>query len=80
MLSIMLSSSGKCKPYHSLRRELIALIILSVSSKVLIACIICKSGLSDTSDTFDDDILVFWLERTERGVKTTQANGASMAR
>ncbi len=55
MLSTMLSSSGKCKPYHSLIRELRALIILSVSSSVLIAWVICKSGLWETSETLDEE-------------------------
>ena len=37
MLSIMLSSSGKCNPYHSLSLELSPLAILSISSNELIA-------------------------------------------
>ncbi|MBS1267418.1 MAG: hypothetical protein MAG458_00118 [Nitrosopumilus sp.] len=37
ILSIMLSSSGKCNPYHSLNLELSAFAILSISSNELIA-------------------------------------------
>ena len=55
MLSIILSNSGKCSPYHSLSLELRAFAILSISSNELMACMICKSGLSETSVTFDDD-------------------------
>ena len=55
ILSIMLSSSGKCNPYHSLSLELNPFAILSISSNELIAWIICKSGLCDTSVTFDDE-------------------------
>ena len=37
ILSIILSSSGKCNPYHSLNLELRAFAILSISSSELIA-------------------------------------------
>ena len=37
ILSIMLSNSGKCNPYHSLSLELNAFAILSISSNELIA-------------------------------------------
>ena len=37
ILSMMLSNSGKCNPYHSLNLELNALAILSISSSELIA-------------------------------------------
>ena len=53
--SIMLSSSGKCNPYHSRNRELSALHTLSTSSNVFIDCITCRSGLLETSVTFDDE-------------------------
>ena len=55
MLSIILSNSGKCNPYHSLSLELNAFDILSISSNELIAWIIWRSGLSDTSVTIEDD-------------------------
>ena len=55
MLSIMLSNSGKCNPYHSLSLELNPFAILSISSKELIAWIIWRSGLSDITVTFDDE-------------------------
>ena len=55
MPSIMLSSSGKCNPYHSRNRELSALHTLSTSSNVFIDCITCRSGLLETSVTFDDE-------------------------
>ena len=55
MLSIMLSNSGKCNPYHSRNLELSPLAILSISSNEFIAWIIWRSGLSETSVTFDDD-------------------------
>ena len=37
ILSMMLSSSGKCNPYHSLSLELNPFAILSISSSELIA-------------------------------------------
>ena len=55
MLSIILSNSGKCNPYHSRSLELNAFAILSISSRELIAWIMWRSGLSDTSVTIEDD-------------------------
>ena len=55
ILSMMLSNSGKCNPYHSLNLELNAFAILSISSSELIAWIMWRSGLSETSVIFEDD-------------------------
>ena len=55
ILSIILSNSGKCNPYHSLSLELNPFAILSISSRELIACMMWRSGLCETSVTFEDD-------------------------
>src|SRR5918911_1730611 len=54
-LWIKLSSSGKCKPYHSRILVDITLINLSSSSSALIACVICRSSFSEASFILDDE-------------------------
>ncbi len=51
----MLSNSGKCNPYHSLSLELNPFAILSISSNELIAWMMWRSGLCDTSVTFEHE-------------------------
>ena len=74
MPSIMLSSSGKCRPYHSRNLELSALHTLSTSSSVFIDCITCRSGLLETSVTFDDESDIAKLRSFSRASFSSDAN------
>ena len=51
----MLSSSGKCRPYHSRILVLVVLIILSSSSSPFIDWTMCRSSFSDASFTREDE-------------------------